>query len=554
LNGSVHPRCTADAPRRFSLSVTIVLAAMVLAASAAAAEATLSPRDLAVVRLNIIDLLDRDPNLPLPVRQRREALLNYYEEEAGTLLWLGAGRASELIAQLRAAGRDGLDPAAYPTDRLALLMEAVDDADIRERSVVELHFSAAFLEYASDIRVGRFLPRKVDPNFFVQERAIDQGMALRALSASATVGEFFDSWQPLGPEYAALRAALADYRAIAAAGGWPSVPLGDSLKPGMSDDRVPALRARLMVTDAAAPAAPGSERLYDAALVEAVRAFQARHGLDVDAVVGRATVVALNVPVADRVQEIVAAMERWRWMPEDLGADHILVNIAGFELKQVSDGRVEDRMVVVVGKPYSRTPAFSDAIRYVELNPFWNVPSGIALAEELPKLRQNPAARASAGFEAVRGDQVYPLTAINWSQYGRGNFPFQLRQRPGQNNALGRAKFMFPNRFNVYLHDTPSKSLFERSERAFSHGCIRVSRPIDLAEQLLSDVDGWNRGRIDDVVASGKNTVVNLKTPLPIHITYLTAWVENGVPNFRRDIYEQDAKLLAALNGQALAW
>ena len=521
MNSAVHLRAVHVA-RRLLSSVAIVMATMVIAAGPSAAQPTLSPRDLAAVRLNIIDLLEDDPDLPLPVRQRREALLVYYEEEAGTLLWLGADRTSEFIARLRAADEDGLDPAAYPADRLALLMEAVEGADIRERSIVELHFSAAFLEYASDIRVGRFLPRKVDPNFFVQERTIDQGTALRALSASASVGDFFAIWQPLGPEYAALWATLADYRAIAAAGGWPSVPLGESLKPGMSDDRVPALRARLAVTDAAAPAAPGAERVYDAALVQAVEAFQSRHGLDVDGVVGRATVVALNVPVEDRVQEIVAAMERWRWMPEDLGGEHILVNIAGFDLRRVRADWVEERMAVVVGKPYSRTPAFSDAIRSVELNPYWNVPLSIALSEELPKLRQNPAARASAGFEAVRGGEVYPLTAINWSQYGRGNFPFQLRQRPGANNALGQAKFMFPNRFNVYLHDTPSRNLFGRSERAFSHGCIRLSRPIDLAEQVLRDIPGWDRRRIDEVVASGKHTVVNLITPLPIHITLIT--------------------------------
>jgi murein L,D-transpeptidase YcbB/YkuD len=207
----------------------------------------------------------------------------------------------------------------------------------------------------------------------------------------------------------------------------------------------------------------------------------------------------------------------------------------------------------VVGKPYSRTPAFNDAIRYVELNPYWNVPSSIALKEELPKLRRNAAARQGDGFEAVRGDTVYPLTSINWSQYGPGNFPFQLRQRPGKNNALGKAKFVFPNRFNVYLHDTPAQSFFSRSERAFSHGCIRLSRPIDLAEQVLGP-EGWGRERIDSVVASGKRTVVNLTTPLPVYITYFTAWVDNGTPNFRNDVYEQDAKLLAALKGQSLAW
>jgi murein L,D-transpeptidase YcbB/YkuD len=273
----------------------------------------------------------------------------------------------------------------------------------------------------------------------------------------------------------------------------------------------------------------------------------------VDGVVGPATIVALNTTVDVRVEEIAAAMERWRWMPEDLGDDHIIVNIAGFDLKLVRDRQLEDRMAVVVGKPYHRTPAFSNAIKYVELNPYWNVPSSIALKEELPKLRQNPAARQSAGFEAVRGDQVYALTSINWSQYGPGNFPFRLRQRPGSNNALGQVKFMFPNKFNVYLHDTPAKSLFSRSERAFSHGCIRLSRPLDLAAEVLGP-QGWSRARIDQVVDSGKRTVVNLDTHLPVHITYMTAWVDDGVPNFRRDIYEQDKKLLAALEGQALAW
>ena len=520
----------------------------------AAPQAAFSPRELAAVRLNIIDILNRDPDLPLPVRQRRAALLSYYEEDAGRLLWLGSDLHAELLARLRAADQDGLDPSSYPADRLAALMEFAAAAGLRGQSIVELHFSTAFLEYASDIRVGRFLPRKLDPNFFVQERVIDQRAALQALAAAPSVEEFLVQWQPKAPSYAALRQMLADYRKIAATGGWLSVPLGESMKPGTEDQRVPALRARLAVTDNADPqAAAGAENLYDDALVEAAKQFQARHGLEVDGVVGSATIVALNVSVETRLKEIAAAMERWRWLPEDLGNDHIIVNIAGFDLKLVRGGETEDRMAVVVGKPYSRTPAFSDAIRYVELNPYWNVPTGIAIKEELPKLRRNPAARAAAGFEAVQGNRVYPLTAINWSQYGSGNFPFQLRQRPGKNNALGKAKFMFPNKFNVYLHDTPAKSLFERSERAFSHGCIRLSRPIDLAEEVLRP-EGWSRDRIDEVVASGDRTVANLSTPLPVHITYLTAWVDDGIPNFRRDIYEQDAKLLAALEGHSLAW
>ena len=494
--------------------------------------------------------------MPLPVRQRLQSLTWYYGENGGDLLWIGTGRVADMIARLRAAHDDGLDPSAYPADQLAKLSTVVEDTDERGKAIVELHFSAAFLEYASDLQVGRYLPRKTDPNFFLQEKTIDQPAALARLAGTAGVDDFFAGWQPKAPEYAALRAALADYRAIARTGGWPSVPLGETLKPGMSDPRVPALRARLAVTDGAPAEAPpdASELIYGDELVAIVSAFQVRHGLDIDGVVGRATIVALNVPVEVRIRELIVAMERWRWMPDNLGSHYVIVNIAGFELRRVRQGKIEEEMAVVVGKPYHRTPVFSDAIRYLEINPYWNVPISIALKEELPKLRKNPAERSSAGFEAVQGGQVYPLTAIDWSRYGSGNFPFQLRQRPGPKNALGRVKFMFPNKFNVYLHDTPARSLFVRSTRAFSHGCIRLSRPIDLADQVLDGVPGWNRGRIDSIVASGNRTVIKLVEPLPVHITYLTAWVDSGVANFRTDIYQHDKKLLAAFAGRSIAW
>jgi murein L,D-transpeptidase YcbB/YkuD len=251
---------------------------------------------------------------------------------------------------------------------------------------------------------------------------------------------------------------------------------------------------------------------------------------------------------------MVVAMERWRWMPPDLGADHLMVNIAGFDLRFVRDGVLADHMAVVVGKPYHKTPVFSHAVRTVEFNPYWYVPSSIAINEELPKLKSNPAALAALGFEAVQGDRVIPVTAVDWRRYGPGNFPFSLRQRPGPRNALGRAKFLFPNKFNVYLHDTPSRSLFARAERAFSHGCIRLERPIDLAEEVLGLQGGWNRQRIDGVLASGDRTVVPVETPLPVHIAYFTAWVDSGQPNFRGDIYKQDEKLIAALAGKTIAW
>jgi murein L,D-transpeptidase YcbB/YkuD len=551
---------TVPTPSAAARPLATFLALVVLWLMAGAAQASvvpLSPADRVALRAEIVHLLATEPSLPLPVRQRSEALAAYYGDGSRPILWLGEERADDLVAWLRNAAEDGLEPGAYPADQLAKLMAASTETNSRGRAIIELHYSAAFLQYASDLQVGRFLPHKVDPDFFQEGRAIDQVAALVGVGAAPDLDRFFLAWQPQAPEYSDLRAALADYRALAAAGGWPTVPLGESLKPGMTDPRVPALRARLAVTDGADPSAPpGLAETYDDALAGVVRAFQRRHGLDIDGVVGKGTIAALNVPVETRVQDIVLSMERWRWMPPQLGRDHLIVNIAGFELRRFADGRLAERMNVVVGKPYTKTPVFSDRIRYLEFNPYWNLPHGIAVKEELPKLKTNPAARAAAGFEAVRGDTVYPLTSINWSQYGPGNFPFQLRQRPGPNNALGRVKFMFPNQFDVYLHDTPARSLFDKAERAFSHGCIRLARPLDLAVQVLAvgGVPGWDMGRVDAVVASQKRTVVNLAEPLPVHITYFTAWVDQGLPNFRNDIYGQDAKLIAALDGQALAW
>jgi L,D-transpeptidase YcbB len=538
-------------------SVAALCASLALQISSVSAQIVSSPRELAVIRINLLDLLANEPSLPLPIRQRHEALQAYYQTYGGELLWLGSSRPSAFISRLKNAEADGLDPNDYPSKQLATLSAGGPPTDKRGLAIIELYFSAAFLEYASDLKVGRFLPSKIDPNFFIEGRAIDQLSALKSLDRADSIDHFFYEWQPPGRNYAALRIVLAKYQAIAAKGGWSTVPLGDPIRPGTTDPRVPAIRTRLLLTDGAGAQITAAEaQVYNNALLEAVKRFQASQGLDVDGVIGSTTIVAMNVPVQERINSIILAMERLRWMPEDLGQQYLIVNIAGFELRRINASEVEERMAVVVGKPYHRTPVFSDRIRFLEFNPYWNVPPDIAIKEELPTLRSNAAGLAAQGFEAVRGDQVIDVRSVDWASVGAGRFPYQLRQRPGTNNALGRVKFMFPNPHNVYLHDSPAHSLFGRSVRAFSHGCVRLSKPLELAEQVLrvGGVKGWTKERIDAVVASAKTTVVNLREPLPVHITYLTAWVDGGVVNFRQDIYGHDAKLLAALEGKSIAW
>ncbi len=488
----------------------------------------------------------------MPVRQYRDVMVRYYVEGNGVPLWIGTGLMPRFVEILRQAENHGLNPDDYPADYLENLLKGAQTADVKGRSLIEQVYSAHFVKFAADLKTGRLLPNKIDSELYWKAKRVDLLGALQGLAKLQDLDRFVALWQPQIPEYFALKAALQQYRALAIKGGWPVVPPGELLKPGMEDARVRFLRQRLAATDGA-PATPtsGNDKLFDEELSEALQRFQSRHGLEPDGVVGQRTMFQLNIPADARVRQIVANMERWRWMPEKLGDHYVIVNIAGFELKRVRADRIEERMRVVVGKPYHRTPVFSETMKYLEINPYWNVPSSIAKNEELPKLKANPAALAEKGFEVVNGDQVVDVRAVDWSQFSASNFPFRLRQRPGPANALGRVKFMFPNRFNVYLHDTPSRSLFARAKRAFSHGCIRVARPIDFAEQLLAPKPDWTRGRIDQVLASGERTVVNLDQPVQVHITYATAWQRpDKTVHFAPDIYQRDEALRRALFGK----
>lgn len=457
-------------------------------------------------------------------------------------------KAKEALAVFKAANEMGLNPANY---RVAEIEKRINSTSPHELAELELLLSRAFIDFGRDINRGRVVPKTASAENAIMAKELGPLTLIDGAEVTDSISEYVATLEPQTREYYRLKIALAEYRDLEKKGGWPTVPKGPALKPDMTDKRVPVIRERLQVTGDLPADSKGEGDFYGADLVEAVKRFQERHGLTPDGVIADNTLEAMNIPIADRIRQMELNLERRRWMDDDLGGYYIFVNVADQEMKVVRDEKTIHTARLVVGKPYSRTPVFSEKMKYIVINPYWNVPSSIANKEYLPKLRKDPGylKRQNIRIFSGAGDnaaEVNPFN-VNWSSMNR--MPYSLRQDSGPKNALGRVKFMFPNRFNVYLHDTPQKSLFDKDLRIFSHGCMRVQDPLDLAALLLAD-QGWDRSRIDVAVASGKQRVINLDKPLPVHVTYLTAWVnKDGTVNFRRDVYNRDRQLAAALAG-----
>ncbi|MGV1100395.1 L,D-transpeptidase family protein [Thiovibrio sp. JS02] len=343
----------------------------------------------------------------------------------------------------------------------------------------------------------------------------------------------------------ALQDALAHHRKLAETGGWPAVPPGSALREGMRDERIPLLRSRLAASADLAPDAPTADALFDSVLAEAVRRFQKRHGLHDDGVVGVKTLAALNVPISERLRQLTVNLQRCQPLPERLAQRHLLVNIADFTLTLYENGNPILDMPVIVGRTYRQTPVFNGVISSLVLNPAWEVPHSIAIKDILPKARKNPAYLPQHNFQIFQGwdrkaPEIDPAT-IDWSRLGPGNFPYRLRQRPGPDNALGRLKFLFPNKYDVYLHDTPARELFRKEARTFSSGCIRVADPLALAVALLRDSPLAGPEALNEALATGKTRQISLPHPIDVHIVYMTAWVDRGgILQFRSDIYHRD--------------
>ncbi|MFT4795066.1 MAG: murein L,D-transpeptidase YcbB/YkuD [Paracoccaceae bacterium] len=498
------------------------------------------------------------------------ALLAVYAGRNWAPIWLGdrPGRvAASMLAAFEGAGSHGL-PSVADTAALRVRLDALagltGTAAWAEQAALDVALSLAAMRYGTELTSGALSPRRIDDEIHIDPPRPDRMALLNALAASAEPRRTLEAMAPADPGYAALRGRLAAFRALIESGGW-AAPAPDArvLRLGDSGPQVERLRVRLIELGDASPdlrpvvvasnaVEPPAAPSFDAELEAAVIRFQTRHGLNADGLVGRRSLEAMSVTAAGRLRQIAVNLERMRWMNRDLGARRIEVNQADFTMTLFDKGTQIETMRVVVGKADKhRTPEFSDVMTHMVVNPSWNIPRSITTKEILPLLRADPSYLARQNMVLIpTGDDPAPDPyTVDWSSYSERSFPWRIKQLPGDGNALGRVKFMFPNQFSIYLHDTPSRSLFAKDMRAFSHGCVRLERPIDLAHLLLE-------GQVDDPVvqfeeweARGEEIWVKIENPLQVHLMYRTAWVDTatGQDRFRADIYGRDATVWAAL-------
>lgn len=481
-------------------------------------------------------------------------LAEVYERRNFAPNWTSRDEISELITAIKNTSLDGLDPADYHLLEVEYVYRELGAGNLQsahEQAALDVMLTDSLFRLGYHQRYGKVNPEDLDPHWNFDRELGDDPPAVimqRAMDARSLL-VFLKEFTRRGPIYSRLQQALAEYRKLAEAGGWASVAAGGTLKPGASDARVPAIAERLAVTGEIADAGPfATVTVYDKALVTGVRKFQTRHGLGIDGVIGPATLRAMNVPVEDRIEQLRLNLERARWVLGDLAEDFIIVNIAGFKAYVIRGSDIVWQTDVQVGKTFHQTPVFRDEMKYVVFNPTWTVPYSIATKEMLPRIKTDPTYFETRDFDIKnRSGQLVSADSIDWSQISRRNFPYTFVQRPGPRNALGRVKFIFPNEHSVYLHDTPSKSLFGRAERAFSHGCVRVKNPFDLAEVLLGS-EGWNQEKIKATLDSRETKAVYLPEALPVLLLYWTAEIgPSGDVHFYTDVYERDARIAKAL-------
>jgi len=474
----------------------------------------------------------------------------FYRASGFEPIWTGGDaddldRRKAFMHALDRATMHGLPAARYDKDGLMRKMR--DARSIRDLGFLEVELTRTFLTFARDMQTGVLIPAQVDADIVREVPYRDRGSYLIRFARTDDPSAFLAGLVPQTREYRALLKQKLTLERLVAEGGWGPEVRASKLEPGDQGRDVVALRNRMIAMGYMPRNVKSS---YDADMVKAVQRFQARHGLEEDGVAGAGTLAEINVDPQTRLRAVLVALERERWLNRDRGERHILVNLADFHARIIDDGHEIFRTRSVIGKNVSdrRSPEFSDVMEHMVINPSWFVPRSIATKEYLPQLQQNPNAVSHLVITDVQGRRV-DRGAVDFTRYSTRSFPFDMRQPPGRSNALGLVKFMFPNKYNIYLHDTPQKHLFAREVRAYSHGCIRLADPFDFAYALLAVQEADPEGYFQRILRTGSETKVELDQPVPVHLIYRTAQTdEKGQIEYRRDVYGRDAKIWNALS------
>lgn len=481
------------------------------------------------------------------------ALPQFYNNRAFELAWNDKKNRRHLMESIESAYDEGLDPEDYHQARIKILLDRSINEDFSNADKVklDLFMTDALILYASHLLEGKLEQSALRKEWDVDknEKPGNVDSLLTVTLHNHQVKPALESFKPNHYIYKLMKFHLKELREKEKSGGWPLVSEGDVLKPGDTANRIMEIRDFLIAVGDLNNANDAASEVYDQDLETAVKKFQYRHKLTEDGIIGKGTVEQMRVSIQDRIDMVRLNLERMRWIFHKPDDDFLLVNIAGFHVKRFTNRKEVFDSRAIVGKYHHETPIFKGEMKYIVMNPTWTLPYSIATRETLPRLKKDPGYLASKHMEVMdRKGSILNPASIDWSQYSAGNFPFIIRQKAGPWNALGEVKFIFPNKHAVYLHDTPSRGLFNQQDRAFSHGCIRTEDKWGLLMSLMDDPEVWNMEKIEEILKSGETTKIDLPEPINIYLIYVTASVDqDNNLLFMKDIYSRDKAVLNAL-------
>lgn len=502
------------------------------------------------VKDNIEYLIEKNINAQLIIENQyihcQKSLTIFYRNLNYQPVWNNSALIQAFLNELNKADHEGLEPKDYHIENITTLLRIIKKTTATEAKL-DLILTDAFLLYASHLLYGKVNSATLEPQWSLRT---GENRIISVLEQAVQHNNIKNSLENIKPKHAiylGLKQALGQYKTIKQNGGWQIIPAGSTIKEGDVDPRIPLIRARLIATSDLSQSFENNSNKYDHDLVNSIKEFQVRHGIDIDGEIGFKTMAAMNINVDERIEQIKINLERWRWLSRQFGDYYIKVNIADFNLEVIKNGEKIRQHKIIVGRTYRKTPIFSSKITHLVFNPSWTVPPGILSADVLPAVRKNIRYLKNKNIYVYdkNGKIVIP-SSVDWNSSVVKSYTY--RQTPGSDNALGSVKFFIPNEFMVYLHDTPSKDLFEKTERAFSSGCIRVQDPLELAEYLLNDPENYSKKRINGIINTKKTQTVVIKDQPAIHILYWTSFTnDDGVVQFRSDIYKRDGPLKEAL-------